>query len=71
MTKDGTNLRRSGTNAYQGNTRGFTVCQKSSQDGSYGQPTGYGHIQITTPINISNTLLVEIDTILTSISKID
>lgn len=67
-TKDGTNLRRSGTNAYQGNTRGFTVCQKDSE-GGYQQPSGYGHIQITTPVNISNPVIEEVDNILKSLFK--
>jgi hypothetical protein len=69
-TTDGTQIRRSGTTTYQGNSRGFTVCQKSTQDASYQQPTGYGHISITTPVNFDVATMTEIDGMLTSLQKI-
>ena len=68
-TKDGVSLKRSGTNAYSGSSRGFTVCQKSS-DGSYQQPTGFGHMSLTTPIVPDPTKLEEIDQIISSLKKI-
>lgn len=69
VTKDSISLRRSGTDEGSGNSEGFTVCQKSS-DSSYQQPTGYGHIQITTPVEPSNSDLAEIDSMLKSLKKI-
>jgi len=64
-TKDNRTLRRSGNK--DGN--GFTVCQKG-QDGSFIQPTNYGHISITTPNNFTQEMLDEIDTILSSLKKV-
>ena len=69
VTKDSISLRRSGTDEGSGNSEGFTVCQKSP-DGSYQQPTGYGHIQITTPIDPTSSDLAEIDNMLKSLKKI-
>lgn len=62
-TKDGRTLRRSL------NENGFTVCQKSA-DGSYQQPTNYGHISIKMPTTWTQEVLTEIDTILSSLKKI-
>lgn len=62
-TKDNRSLRRSG----EGNA--FTVCQKSG-DGSYQQPTNYGHIAIKTAANPTAEMLSEIDQIISSLKKI-
>lgn len=64
-TQDGKNLRRSGD--LNGNN--FTICQKSV-DNSYQQPTNYGHISITMPVNFTAEILAEIDSILSSLKKI-
>lgn len=64
-TKDGRTLRRSGDK----NGTSFTVCQKS-QDGSYQQPTNYGHISIKIPAAWNQSVLTEIDTIISSLKKI-
>lgn len=70
-TKDGRTLRRSLPAQADGNKNenGFTVCQKSA-DGSYQQPTNYGHISITVANNPSPEMINEIDTILSSLKKI-
>lgn len=68
-TTDGVILRRSGSTAYSGTTRGFTGCQKSA-DGSYQQPTIFGHVSITTPVSYDLLIITEIDGILTSLKKI-
>ncbi len=68
-TTDGVTLRRSGTTAYSGTTRGFTGCQKSL-DGTYQQPSTFGHISITTPVTYDLLNMTEIDGILTSLKKI-
>ena len=47
---------------------GWTVCQKSSE-GSFGAPTIFGHINITTPVNPSDEIMAEIDSIFASIKK--
>ena len=57
---------RRGANGTPG---GFTVCQKNAQDGSFGFPTSFGNITITTPIPQDNTTMTEIDSILASINK--
>jgi hypothetical protein len=64
-TQDNRLLRRSGSL----NTNSFTVCQKST-DGSYQQPTSYGHISIKVPQNYDSLVIKEIDTILSSLKKI-
>lgn len=64
-SKDGRILRRGGDL----NDTGFTVCQKS-QDGTFIQPTNYGHISIKLPIDWSQETLDEIDLILSSLNKI-
>lgn len=67
-TQDGTAIRRSGTTAASGTTRGFTGCQKSL-DGSYQQPTIYGHMAITTPLTPAAATLSEIDAMIASLKK--
>lgn len=62
-TKDNRNLRRSGEGT------AFTICQKSA-DGSYQQPTNYGHISIKLPANYNPEILTEIDSIISSLKKI-
>lgn len=57
---------RRGTNVTSG---GFTVCQKNSTGGSFGAPTIFGHISITTPANPSDNIMTEIDSILASLNK--
>lgn len=64
-TKDGRILRRSGDK----NGTAFTVCQKG-QDGSFQQPTNYGHISIKLPTIWDQTGLDEVDAIISSLKKI-
>ena len=64
-TQDDRTLRRSG----EENATAFTVCQKYS-DGSFGQPTNYGHISIKLPNNWDENDLEEIDSILASLKKV-
>ena len=64
-TKDGRTLRRSGDT----NGTAFTVCQKSG-DGSYQQPTSYGHMSVALPANWTKEMLTEIDSIISSLKKI-
>lgn len=69
-TKDNRNLRRS-QNTPSENTIGtaFTVCQKSA-DGSYQQPTSYGHISIKLPSAWDDEGLKVVDSIISSLKKI-
>jgi len=62
-TKDNKNLRRSGEGT------AFTICQKSA-DGSYLQPTNYGHISVKLPANPTPEMLTEIDSIISSLKKL-
>ena len=64
-TQDDRTLRRSG----EENATAFTVCQKYS-DGSFGQPTNYGHISIKLPSDWNESGLEEIDSILASLKKV-
>lgn len=64
-TKDNRILRRSGDI----NGTAFTICQKSA-DGSYQQPTNYGHISIKMTNNWTEEVLTEIDSIISSLKKI-
>jgi hypothetical protein len=64
-TKGGRFLRRSGDK----NGTAFTICQKAS-DGSFQQPTNYGHISIKIPANFTPEILAEIDSIISSLKKI-
>ncbi len=70
ITKDNRNLRRS-QNTPSENTIGtaFTVCQKSA-DGSYQQPTSYGHISIKLPSAWDDEGLKVVDSIISSLKKI-
>lgn len=58
-------LRRSG----EPNGTKFTICQKST-DGSFGQPTNYGHISIKLPSAWDDEGLKTIDTIIASLKKV-
>lgn len=62
-TKDNRTLRRSGSGT------AFTVCQKSA-DGSYQQPTNYGHISIKLPSVWDDEGLKVVDSIISSLKKI-
>lgn len=64
-TATGDKLRR-GTS--EGGGTGFTVCQL--QSGGYGQPTSFGHISITSPTVPAQTVLDQIDSILSSLKKL-
>lgn len=68
-TEDGRLLRRSSTDdpPYKGKI-GFTICQKNS-DGTFGQPSQYGHISYSLPAGFDNTVLLEIDAIISSLKK--
>lgn len=68
-TADGTKLRRGTTNVNNGQTKGFTMCQKNSE-GSFGQPTGYGHMSLTTALNPDAALLAEVDAMISSLKKL-
>lgn len=48
---------------------GWTLCQKNTSDGSFGVPTQFGHISITTPVNPTESIMAEIDSIFASIKK--
>lgn len=63
-SKDGRVLRRSG----EKNGTAFTVCQKSP-DGSFQQPTNYGHISIKLPSAWDDEGLLEVDKIISSLKK--
>jgi len=65
ITLDSRTLRRSGDL----NAIAFTVCQKYT-DGSFGQPTNYGHISIKLPNDWDKNGLEEIDTIISSLKKV-
>ena len=65
ITLDSRTLRRSGDL----NAIAFTVCQKYT-DGSFGQPTNYGHISIKLPNDWNEEGLEEIDTIISSLKKV-
>lgn len=52
-----------------GTAGNFTVCQKNSSDGSFGSPTAFGAISITTPVAQDASIMGEIDGILASINK--
>lgn len=68
-TKDGIGLRRGGTTAASGTKRGFTVCQKGTEN--YGQPTGFGHTSYTTPAAPDEATLKEMDAMISSLKKIE
>lgn len=64
-TNDSRKLRRSGDK----NGTSFTICQKSP-DGSFQQPTSYGHISVKLPEIWDQTVINEIDTMISSLKKI-
>ncbi|MFZ3301600.1 MAG: hypothetical protein WA152_02735 [Microgenomates group bacterium] len=64
-TKDNRMLRRSGDK----NGTAFTACQKSV-DGSFQQPTNYGHISVKLPSAWDQAGIDEVDSILSSLKKI-
>lgn len=67
-TADGVVLRRGSTIANNGTTKGFTMCQKGTE--TYGQPTVFGHMSLTTALNPDATLLAEIDGMIASLKKL-
>lgn len=68
-TKDSRLLRRSGTDnpPYQGKV-GFTLCMKTDF-GDYNQPTMYGHMGYSLPAGYDNSVLVELDAMVSSLKK--
>ena len=67
-TKDGTVLRRSGTDVSFNGKVNFTICQKNSE-GNFGEPTNYGHIAYSLPQNYDSQILTEMDAIAASLGK--
>lgn len=68
-TKDGRNLRRSGTDEPPvGGKTGFTVCMGNSE-GAYNQPTVFGHMSYSLPTGYDNAILFEMDAIVSSLKK--
>lgn len=67
-TADGIILRRGSTNTNNGTTKGFTMCQKGSE--SYGQPTVFGHMSLTTALNPDDKLLSEVDEMIATLKKL-
>ena len=47
----------------------YSVCQKNTTDGSFGFPTNFGSITFTTPANPTDTMLAEVDGILSSLKQ--
>lgn len=66
-TKSGDQLRRTWTGA-ELEANGYGICQNTQY--GWGAPTMYGHIAFITPKNPSAEKLVEMDNIISSISKI-
>ncbi|MCL4199858.1 hypothetical protein KJZ67_00775 [Patescibacteria group bacterium] len=67
-TADNIVLRRGTTNTNNGATKGYTMCQKGSE--SYGQPTVFGHMSLTTALNPDPALLAEVDAMIASLKKL-
>jgi len=67
-TVDGLTLRRGTTNGDNGTTKGYTMCQKGTE--SFGQPTGFGHMSLTTSLPPDPVLLLEVDAMLASLKKL-
>ena len=67
-TKAGTNVRRSGNDTVYNGKIGFTLCQKHSE-GTFGQPTNYGHVSYSLPQNYNQSMLAEMDEIISSLVK--
>ncbi len=66
-TQDNIILRRGTTNANSGTTKGYTMCQKGTEN--FGQPTVFGHMSLTTALNPDNMVLSEVDAMLASLKK--
>lgn len=66
-TADGITLRRGTTNSNNGVTKGYTMCQKGTE--SFGQPTGYGHMSLTTSLTPDPAILAEVDAMIASLKK--
>lgn len=67
-TADNITLRRGTTITNNGTTKGYTMCQKGTD--SYGQPTVFGHMSLTTALNPDAALLTEVDAMISSLKKI-
>lgn len=67
-TADGVTLRRGTTNANNGTTKAYTMCQKGTE--SFGQPTGFGHMSFTTSLTPDPALLAEVDAMIASLKKL-
>ena len=68
-TQDARILRRSGSDAV-GNTGkvGYTICQRNTE-GSFNQPTSYGHISFSLPKNYDKEILGEMDAMIICLKK--
>lgn len=66
-TADAVTLRRGSTNTPTGGVQAYTVCQKGSDN--FGQPTVFGHISFTAPVNGDAALLSDVDAMLVSLKK--
>lgn len=66
-TNDNITLRRSSTNSNNGVTKGYTMCQKGTEN--FGQPTGYGHMSLVTSLTPDPALLTEVDAMIASLKK--
>lgn len=67
-TADGITLRRGSTLANNGTTNGYTMCQKGTD--SYGQPTVFGHMSLTTELNANAAIISEADAMIASLKKL-
>ncbi len=67
QTADGVMLRRGTTNTNNGATKGYTICQKGTE--TYGQPTGFGHMSLTTGLPVDPTVIAEVDAMIASLKK--
>lgn len=67
-TSDNVILRRGWNTTDNGTTKGFTFCQKGTE--SFGQPTVFGHMSLTTPANPDGAILEEVDAMVASLTKI-
>lgn len=67
-TADGVILRRGSTNVNNGTTKGYTMCQKGTE--TFGQPTVFGHMSLTTSLNPDKDLLTEVDAMIASLKKL-
>lgn len=67
-TADNIQLRRGTTDTNNGTTKGYTMCQKGTD--SFGQPTVFGHMSLTTALNPDAALLTEVDAMISSLKKL-